>query len=281
VAQDVSDLFGLEHEVDRHHDRAPAGQRKAQRGKTVRVARQHRHLVALGHADAGQACGQARDQRIELGIGPGGSPTNDAGLGGQADRGATQGIGNGLAANDRVNGGGDSVRHVQGSSIDMIGRLNTRPARIPLALPLPSPRKLSHTRTVVYQGYDREDGLWDIEAQLTDVKTFGFQVPNERLFPGDEPIHNLKIRVTLDNKMVIQDIATSMDDIPHAECSGAPHNMHKLIGCTMGPGWRKIINQHVGGTDGCTHLREMLFNMATAAYQTLPAANWRASPTPK
>ena len=127
---------------------------------------------------------------------------------------------------------------------------------------------------MVYQGYDREDGLWDIEAELTDVKTYGFQVPNERPFPANEPIHHLKIRVTLDNKMVIQDIATSMDDIPHPECAGAPHGMHKLIGCTMGPGWRKVINEHVGGTEGCTHLREMLFNMATAAYQTLPAGQW-------
>ena len=127
----------------------------------------------------------------------------------------------------------------------------------------------------MYQGFDREDGLWDIEAQLTDVKTYGFEVSNERPFPANEPIHNLKIRVTLDNKMVIQDIATSMDDIPHPECVGAPHGMHKLIGCTMGPGWRKVINQHVGGTEGCTHLREMLFNMATAAYQTLPAGQWQ------
>jgi hypothetical protein len=75
--------------------------------------------------------------------------------------------------------------------------------------------------------------------------------------------------------MVIQDVATSMDNIPHQECVGAPHGMHKLIGCTMGPGWRKLINQHVGGTDGCTHLREMLFNMATAAYQTLPSGQWQ------
>ena len=127
---------------------------------------------------------------------------------------------------------------------------------------------------MVYQGYDREDGLWDIEAELTDVKTYDFKVPNERLFPANEPIHRLKIRVTLDSGLMIQDIATSMDSIPHPECSGAPHGMHKLIGCTMGPGWRKVINQHVGGAEGCTHLREMLSNMATAAYQTVPASQW-------
>lgn len=157
----------------------------------------------------------------------------------------------------------------------MMARLNTRPTRFPLALPPSSPRKLSHKRTVVYQGFDREDGLWDIEATLTDVKPYSFQVPNERVMPADEPIHTLKIRVTLNDHRVIQDIATSMDDIPHPECAGAPHGMHLLIGSTMGPGWRKVINQHVGGTEGCTHLREMLANMATAAFQTLPSGQWQ------
>lgn len=152
--------------------------------------------------------------------------------------------------------------------------LNLKIERLQLALPPPSPRKLSHTRTVVYQGYDRDDGLWDIEAELTDVKTFDFQVPNEQVFKGNEPIHRLKIRVTLDNRLVIQDIATSMDDIPHPECAGAPHGMHRFVGKTMGPGWRKVINEQVGGAEGCTHLREMLFNMATAAYQTVPAGRW-------
>jgi hypothetical protein len=106
VAQDVGHLVGLEHEVDRHHHRAPAGQREAQRGKAVRVARQHGHLVALGHADARQARGQAADQGVELGIGPLRVAADDGGLGGQALRGAAQGVGDGLAADHRVNGSG-------------------------------------------------------------------------------------------------------------------------------------------------------------------------------
>jgi hypothetical protein len=42
MAQDVGGLVGVEHEVDRHHHRAQARQRKAQRGEAVRVARQDR-----------------------------------------------------------------------------------------------------------------------------------------------------------------------------------------------------------------------------------------------
>ena len=143
-----------------------------------------------------------------------------------------------------------------------------------MALPPASPRKLSHTRTVVYRGYDREDGLWDIEAELTDVKPYTFQVPNNRPFPAQEPIHGLSIRMTLDDQMVIQDIATSMDHIPHGTCSEAPRHMHRLKGQRLGPGWRKVINAHIGGTEGCTHLREMLFNMATVAFQTMPSGRW-------
>jgi hypothetical protein len=46
--------------------------------------------------------------------------------------------------------------------------------------------------------------------------------------------------------------------------------MQQMVGVTMGPGWRQAIEKALGGIRGCTHLRELLFNMATAAYQTVP-----------
>jgi hypothetical protein len=47
VPQDVGDLFGLEHEVDRHQHRAQARQREAQGREGVAVARQHGDAAAL------------------------------------------------------------------------------------------------------------------------------------------------------------------------------------------------------------------------------------------
>ena len=32
-------------------------------------------------------------------------------------------------------------------------------------------RELRHTRRVRYEGYKRADGLWDLEAHLSDVKS--------------------------------------------------------------------------------------------------------------
>ena len=80
----------------------------------------------------------------------------------------------------------------------------------------------------------------------------------------------MAIRLTVDDKMKISDIAVGMPAAPFPECQKAKPPMSRLLGCTLGSGWRKAIQNALGGTQGCAHLRELLFNMATAAYQTIP-----------
>jgi len=46
--------------------------------------------------------------------------------------------------------------------------------------------------------------------------------------------------------------------------------MQRLVGATLGRGWRRAIEHALGGTLGCAHLRELLFNMATVGIQTIP-----------
>lgn len=139
-----------------------------------------------------------------------------------------------------------------------------------MALPVSFPRKPIHSRNISFQGFLREDGLWDIDAELVDTKSVPIRM-HERgdLAPG-EAIHHMHIRVTVDDAMTIRDIVTAMDSSPFAECQGAVDPMRKLIGVTMGAGWRKAIEGAIGGVAGCTHLRELLFNVATAAFQTIP-----------
>src|SRR5688500_9798859 len=134
----------------------------------------------------------------------------------------------------------------------------------------PAPRTHLHTRSVEYRGYRRDDGLWDIEAELTDAKTYTHPTHDRGILEPGEPVHGMAIRVTVDDAMKITDIAVGMAATPFPECEQAKPPMSRLIGCTLGGGWRKAIEQALGGTQGCTHLRELLFNMATAAYQTIP-----------
>ncbi len=134
-----------------------------------------------------------------------------------------------------------------------------------------SPRTHLHTRSVVYRGFHREDGLWDIEAELTDVKAYQIERSERGVMPPGTPIHGMSIRVTVNDSFVIQAIESSSDDTPFDECQQGKAPMQKMIGATMGPGWRQAIEKALGGVRGCTHLRELLFNMATAAYQTIPS----------
>ena len=139
-----------------------------------------------------------------------------------------------------------------------------------MPLPAPQARTHLHTRATVYRGYRRDDGLWDIEAELSDTKTYSFELQGRPALTPGEPIHGMAIRATLDDSMTIREIVTVMDDTPYGECQQGTDPMQKMVGVAMGPGWRMAIERALGGTRGCTHLRELLFNMATAAYQTIP-----------
>jgi hypothetical protein len=61
-----------------------------------------------------------------------------------------------------------------------------------------------------------------------------------------------------------------MDAAPFEHCQNAVDPVQRLVGATLGAGWRKAIEAAMGGVAGCTHLRELLFNVATAAFQTIP-----------
>lgn len=138
-----------------------------------------------------------------------------------------------------------------------------------MPLPEAAPRKHLHTRAIEYRGYEREDGLWDIEAHMTDVKTYEFSNNWRGTVAVGEPLHEMLLRLTIDDNFEIRDVEAATENSPFQICPDITPNYKKLIGITMGPGWRKAIRTKVGGTEGCTHLTELLFPMATVAMQTI------------
>jgi hypothetical protein len=75
--------------------------------------------------------------------------------------------------------------------------------------------------------------------------------------------------------MVIQACEAATDFGPFATCAGGAANFHRLAGLKIGRGFSRQVNERVGGVEGCTHLREMLQQMATVAFQTLYPARMR------
>ena len=138
-------------------------------------------------------------------------------------------------------------------------------------LTTPSPRSHLHNRSITFNGYAREDGLWDIEGHLRDSKSHPF-ITGSKIWDPGEAFHDMWIRLTVDKELTITAIEVAMDRHPHPECPEVMPPMNALIGAQLGKGWRKTIDTHLGGLKGCTHLRELLANMATAAFQSIPGA---------
>ena len=137
-----------------------------------------------------------------------------------------------------------------------------------MPLTVAAPRKLIHTRRVVCKGYEREDGLWDIEANLVDTKA----VPHARRHTGQErkpgePVHDMWLRLTIDLDMVVREVEAQSDASPYPICPEITVNFQRLVGLKIGPGWRREIAARVGGVNGCTHLVELLGPLGTTAFQ--------------
>ena len=138
-------------------------------------------------------------------------------------------------------------------------------------MPLPATeveRELRHTRRVRYEGYKRTDGLWDIEAHLTDIKNHDFNLKTGVRRAG-QPVHSMWLRITIDRRMQIVDAAASSDAVPYAGgCETIAPAYRALIGLSLVKDFRKHVRESLGGVRGCTHLTEMLAGLPTAAIQT-------------
>ncbi|MDH3234857.1 MAG: DUF2889 domain-containing protein, partial [Alphaproteobacteria bacterium] len=126
-----------------------------------------------------------------------------------------------------------------------------------------------HERRLTIDGFEREDGLYDIEGRIVDTKTYAYDSDwHGRVEPGT-PVHDMSIRLTIDDRMKVHGIATVSDRSPFAPCHEAAVNYEALVGLTIGPGWIRALRQRVGGTAGCTHITELLSQVATVAFQTM------------
>jgi hypothetical protein len=123
-----------------------------------------------------------------------------------------------------------------------------------MSLSTSAPRRHLHTRTIACEGYEREDGLFDIEARIVDTKTYAVTEPYRGLRQPGEHVHDMQLRLTLDRDMVVRDIEVATNHAPYDPCFTVAAAYKGLVGAKIGGGWRRAVNEAVGGTKGCTHL---------------------------
>lgn len=115
--------------------------------------------------------------------------------------------------------------------------------------------------------YARDDGLWDVEACLTDHKARDFALVTG-VRPVGTPIHELRLRVTIRRDLTIVDAEAVSDWVPYPGiCDQIGPAYRALIGLNLARGFRKHVQARLAGQAGCTHLTELCNVLPTAAIQ--------------
>ena len=143
-------------------------------------------------------------------------------------------------------------------------------------MPLSSPvsRQLRHRRAIRADAYEREDGLWDIEACLTDEKPRDVTLASG-VRPNGSPIHELWLRITIDRKLNVVDAEASSDWVPYPGlCEASNPAYRALIGLNLFQNFRRDAARLLAGTAGCTHLTELCAIIPTAAIQAFAGDVW-------
>jgi hypothetical protein len=131
-------------------------------------------------------------------------------------------------------------------------------------------RRHLHTRSVTCDGFLRNDGLWEVEAWLRDVKPFNQPASRFRgeLKPGD-PVHDIGLRLAIDDGMTIHEAEAMMRGTPYPTCIDVEAIFGRMVGIRVGPGWREAARSRIGKIETCTHLMELLGPAITTLYQTM------------
>jgi hypothetical protein len=142
-------------------------------------------------------------------------------------------------------------------------------------------REEVHFRRIDMRGYRRSDGLYEVEGRVTDRKTMDFTpVSGDGFFPAGAPVHDMGVRLTYDERLVVHELQAFTLAAPYPICPEATRAMQAIKGMRMASGWSNEVRSRLGGARGCTHLLELLMPMATTAHQTLGGARPGGRPEP-
>ena len=138
-----------------------------------------------------------------------------------------------------------------------------------MPLPVNQPRKALHTRQITCNGFQREDGLWDVDAHISDTKTYAFENMHRGTITPGEPLHEMWLRITVDEQLIVHDCIAVVENAPYACCGDITPIFKKLIGEKIASGWTRRVKELVGGVQGCTHLVDLVGPATTTIFQSM------------
>lgn len=128
-------------------------------------------------------------------------------------------------------------------------------------------RTLKHTRAITIDAFARDDGLWDLDARITDHKQRDIHLASG-VRPQGAALHDLSLRVTVDLQLTIVAVAAISEAVPYpGYCESIGPDYQKLVGLNLMKQFRQGVKERMSGVLGCTHLTELAQILPTAAIQ--------------
>jgi hypothetical protein len=126
-----------------------------------------------------------------------------------------------------------------------------------------------HTRRISFEGHRLSDGLFQVDCELRDTRNYDSTLNEKGHMPAGSAIHRMAVRITVTHRFEVVGVDVAMGSFPYLICSSAGDAARKLVGASIGKGWRAEVERAMGGIRGCTHVRELLITAATAVIQTI------------
>ena len=128
-------------------------------------------------------------------------------------------------------------------------------------------RQLKHRRSIDVQIYARGNGLWEVDAHITDVRTRETRMATGMLAAG-EPIHDMLVRLVVDEGFNVVEAGAQTLAMPYpGQCDAFSAVYGRLVGLNLMRGFRQAVRERLGGVQGCTHINELTQVLPTAVVQ--------------
>jgi hypothetical protein len=133
--------------------------------------------------------------------------------------------------------------------------------------PAAAQRQLKHRRQIDLQVFSRGNGLWEVDAVLTDVKTREARMVDGPR-PAGTPIHDMLLRLVVNEQLDIVEAGSQTRWMPYnGACNEHGDAYAALVGLNLLQNFRKAMLERVGGVLGCTHITELAQVLPTAVVQ--------------
>ena len=128
-------------------------------------------------------------------------------------------------------------------------------------------RRPVHTRSIRIDAYVREDHVWELVANIRDIKYQDIEIDG-RALPAGDALHDMVITLELDRRLQIIAVQARTIAAPFmGTCDTFSDVYQSLVGLNLLNRFRDAVRERVGGTAGCTHINELAALLPTAAIQ--------------